>query len=133
MYLCSLLLRRWASRRPIWPRLTIQGGKYFSNGIALNIIENSEDPGMETWRNINAIDDVAEFIVGDTSHERSEFLEGVKPLCERGIVTIACLRGNAAAGGVALAAACDLVIASRGVVLNPAYRAMGLHGSELHT
>ena len=56
-----------------------------------------------------------------------------QPLCERGIVTVACVRSNAAAGGVALAAGCDVVLASRGVVLNPAYRAMGLHGSEFHS
>ena len=60
-------------------------------------------------------------------------MRDVKPLCDRGIVTVACVRGNAAAGGVALAAACDVTIASRGVVLNPAYRAMGLHGSEFHS
>jgi hypothetical protein len=34
---------------------------------------------------------------------------------------------------VALAAACDIVMATDNVVLNPAYRAMGLHGSELHS
>lgn len=55
-----------------------------------------------------------------------------KSLSERGIITMACLRGNAAAGGVALAAACDVVICGRNVVLNPSYRAMGLHGSEIH-
>lgn len=48
-------------------------------------------------------------------------------------MTVACVRANAAAGGVALAAGCDVTIAARGVVLNPAYRAMGLHGSEFHS
>lgn len=43
------------------------------------------------------------------------------------------MRGNAAAGGVALAAACDVVIAGADIVLNPAYRAIGLYGSEYHT
>lgn len=60
-------------------------------------------------------------------------MQGQLPLCERGIITVACIRGNAAAGGVALAAACDMTIAAHGVVLNPAYRAMGLHGSEFHS
>ena len=60
-------------------------------------------------------------------------MRGCQPFCKRGIVTVACLRGNAAAGGVALAAACDVTIAARGVVLNPAYRGMGLHGSEFHS
>jgi enoyl-CoA hydratase/carnithine racemase len=42
------------------------------------------------------------------------------------ILTIAGMRGNAAAGGVALAAACDIVIAGEHIVLNPAYRSLGL-------
>ncbi len=88
---------------------------------------------METWHNINAIDDIVEFLVSDTHAERSPFMRDSKALCGRGIVTVACLRGNAAAGGVALAAGCDVVMASRGVVLNPAYRGMGLHGSEFHS
>jgi hypothetical protein len=111
----------------------VQGGSYFSNGIALNTIEAAADPGKETWANINAIDDIVEFLVSDTHHERSPFMRDQKPLCERGITTVACLRGNAAAGGVALAAACDMTIAANGIVLNPAYRAMGLHGSEFHS
>ena len=88
---------------------------------------------METWYNINAIDDIVEFLVSDTSAERSPFMAGSVPLFYRGIVTVACLRGNAAAGGVALASGCDVVMAARGVVLNPAYRGMGLHGSEFHS
>jgi enoyl-CoA hydratase/carnithine racemase len=109
------------------------GGNYFSNGIALNTIQASPSPAEETWANINAIDDIVEFILGDPSPERSVFMSGRETLVERGIVTMACLRGNAAAGGVALAAACDMVVGARGVVLNPAYRAMGLHGSEFHS
>jgi enoyl-CoA hydratase/carnithine racemase len=109
------------------------GGSYFSNGIALNTIEAAADPGEETWANINAIDDVVEFLVGDTTSERSPMFAATTPLCQQGVVTVACLRGNAAAGGVALAAACDVTMAGRGVVLNPAYRAMGLHGSEFHS
>jgi enoyl-CoA hydratase/carnithine racemase len=120
------------------------GGQYFSNGIALNTIEHAANKatgpehadrlaGDETWANINAIDDVVEFLAGDTMPARSPFLVGKQTLCEKGIATIAFLRGNAAAGGVALAAACDVVYASEDVVINPAYRAMGLHGSELHS
>jgi len=109
------------------------GGSYFSNGVALNIIESAEHPGRETWANINAIDDVVEFLAGDVSSmPRSDFLSGIPSLVERGITTVACVRGNAAAGGVALVAACDIVISAGTVVYNPAYRAMGLHGSEFH-
>jgi enoyl-CoA hydratase/carnithine racemase len=110
------------------------GGHYFSNGIALNTIEHRgnrapsvEDAdqwaGEETWHNINAIDDVVEFLAGDTCGTRSTKFAG-ETLCERGVTTVAVMRGNAAAGGVALAAACDI---------NPAYRGMGLHGSEFHS
>nr|WVH01972.1 protein tyrosine phosphatase-like protein [Naematelia aurantialba] len=140
---CQILLRalQWATaaERGNVKLLVLMGGHYFCNGIALNTIEHAASPPHETWRNINAIDDVVEFLVSDTHPDRSPFMSSeVGPsanlsLCERGIATIACLRGNAAAGGVALAAACDVVIAGRGVVLNPAYRAMGLHGSEFHS
>lgn len=124
--------------------VVLMGGHYFSNGIALNAIEHrgnaapspedaDEWAGEETWANINAIDNVVEFLAGDTEKTRSAFLEDKETLCERGVTTIAVLRGNAAAGGVALAAACDIVIASENTVFNPAYRAMGLHGSEFHS
>lgn len=123
------------------------GGHYFCNGIALNTIEDAvsqscemgepeeaeKRAGMATWANINAMDDLVEFLIGDTHLERSDFLKGTKSLCERGIVTLAGVRGNAAAGGVALAAACDFVVISERATLNPAYRSMGLHGSEFHS
>lgn len=99
--------------------LVLMGGLYFSNGIALNVIEASSSPTTEAWANINAIDDVVHMLLYE--------------LPQRGIMTIAALRGNAAAGGVGLATACDIVLAGEEVVLNPAYRAMGLHGSEYHS
>lgn len=99
--------------------VALMGGAYFSNGIALNVIEAAKDPADESWLNINRIDDVLHYIL----HE----------FPARGILTIAAIRGNAAAGGVALATACDVVIAGSEVVLNPAYRAIGLSGSEYHT
>ena len=95
------------------------GGSYFRNGIALNIIEAAADPAEESWLNINRIDEVVHYLL-------HEF-----PAC--GILTFAAIRGNAAAGGVALAAACDFAIAGAEVVLSPSYRAIGLYGSEYHT
>ncbi|KAF2664430.1 ClpP/crotonase [Microthyrium microscopicum] len=99
--------------------VVLMGGQYFSNGIALNVIEASSSPATESWLNINRIDDVVHYLL----HE----------FRSRNIVTIAGVRGNAAAGGVALAAACDIVVAGSDVVLNPAYRGIGLYGSEYHS
>lgn len=100
--------------------VALMGGQgYFSNGIHLSVIEAAADPAMESWDNICAINDVVEFIL--------------RVLPARGITSIATVRGNCAAGGVAMAAACDVVVAGEGVVLNPAYRSIGLHGSEFHT
>ncbi|KAK3705386.1 hypothetical protein LTR37_013359 [Vermiconidia calcicola] len=99
--------------------VAFMGGSYFSNGIALNVIKAAADPAQESWLNINRINDVVHYIL----HEFSS----------HGILTIAAMRGNAAAGGVALAAACDIVTAGSEIVLNPAYRAIGLYGSEYHS
>ncbi|KAK4549058.1 hypothetical protein LTR36_007514 [Oleoguttula mirabilis] len=99
--------------------IVLMGGSYFSNGIALNVIEAAADPSTESFHNICAIDDVVHHLLH------------VFP--SHGIATVAAIRGNAAAGGVALATACDVVIAGSEVVLNPAYRCVGLHGSEYHT
>jgi len=49
-------------------------------------------------------------------------------------LVIAAMQGNAAAGGVILALAADLVYARKGIVLNPHYKGMGnLYGSEYWT
>jgi putative two-component system hydrogenase maturation factor HypX/HoxX len=98
--------------------LVLEGGRdFWSNGIDLNVIEAAASPADESWRNIAAIDDVAERIVR---------LDGK--------LTVAALRGNAGAGGAFLALAADEVWARPGVVLNLHYRNMGnLYGSELWT
>jgi putative two-component system protein, hydrogenase maturation factor HypX/HoxX len=93
------------------------GADFWSNGIDLNEIEASADPAMESWRNINAIDDLIFEILNTMSH-----------------FVIAGLRGNAGAGGAMLALAADHVYARSGIVLNPHYRSMGnLYGSEYWT
>jgi enoyl-CoA hydratase/carnithine racemase/methionyl-tRNA formyltransferase len=114
----DFILKKAASD-PSVRALVLMGGSYFSNGISLNVIEAASDPAQESWLNINRIDDVVHYIL-------QEFPS-------RNITTIAALRGNAAAGGVAMATACDFVIAGSEIVLNPAYRAIGLYGSEYHT
>ena len=97
--------------------IVLMGGEdFFSNGIHLNWIEASDDPKLESWSNINAIDDLVLEII-DTPEQ----------------ITIAALRNNAGAGGAILALACDEVIVRQGVVLNPHYKTMGLFGSEYWT
>jgi enoyl-CoA hydratase/carnithine racemase/methionyl-tRNA formyltransferase len=112
------VLRTHTTHSPI-SALVLMGGAYFSNGIALNVIEASSDPSQTSWENINRIDDVV-------FHLLHSFKAASIP-------TIAAMKGNAAAGGVALATSCDIVISGADVVLNPAYRGIGLYGSEYHT
>jgi enoyl-CoA hydratase/carnithine racemase/methionyl-tRNA formyltransferase len=119
---CSRLieaLQSVASIESLKAVVLMGGDSYFSNGIALNVIEASRDPSAESWRNINRIDDVVHMLL--------------EVFPKRNVMTIAAMRGNCAAGGVALATACDVVIASSESVLNPAYRALGLYGSEYHS
>jgi putative two-component system hydrogenase maturation factor HypX/HoxX len=93
------------------------GADFFSNGIHLNVIEAADDPAMESWLNLQAIDDVVREIVETDSH-----------------LVISALAGDAAAGGVPFALAADRVVAREDVVLNPYYRHMGgLYGSEYWT
>jgi putative two-component system hydrogenase maturation factor HypX/HoxX len=106
-----------ARSRPTRVIVLLGGHDFWSNGIHLNTIEASTNPAMESWRNINAIDDLIFEILNTMSH-----------------LVIAGLRGNAGAGGAMLALAADHIYARSGVVLNPHYRSMGeLYGSEYWT
>jgi putative two-component system protein, hydrogenase maturation factor HypX/HoxX len=96
--------------------LLLQGGDSFSNGIHLGVIEASQRPGPEAWRNINAIDDACAAVLD----------------CTRQLV-VAAVGGNAGAGGVMFALGADVVLARESVVLNPHYKSMGLYGSEYWT
>ncbi|WP_324170835.1 hydrogenase maturation protein [Sulfurimonas sp.] len=90
--------------------------EFFSNGIHLNILEDSKKQGEDGWSNINAMNDLVKSII---------FADEV--------ITVASLHKNAGAGGVFLALACDYVVASSKSVLNPHYKTLGLSGSEYHT
>ena len=115
---CRRLLAayRFACSRPT--SVLVLGGQrdFFSNGIHLGVIEASADPAQESWANINAMDDLVAAVLTTTDR-----------------LVIAALGGNAAAGGAMLALAADEVWCREGVVLNPHYRLMGLHGSEFWT
>ncbi len=116
---CRALLRAYeaALARPTKVLLLTGGRDYWSNGIHLAEIEAADSAAEESWRNINAIDDLAEAIIKTT---------------DRLVVSV--LRGNAGAGGVFLSLAADEVWARGQVVLNPHYKDMGnLFGSEYWT
>ena len=109
---------RYARARRETKVIVLTGGTdFFSNGIHLNVIEASNDPAAESWRNLNAINDVVREIVETESH-----------------LVVSALAGDAAAGGVPFALAADRVYAREDIVLNPYYRHMGeLYGSEYWT
>ncbi len=116
---CERLLAayRAALARPTQVLVLMGGPDFWSNGMNLNLIEAAPSPADESWRNINAIDDLACAI-----------------LSTEGKLTVAALQGNAGAGGVFLARAADLVWLREGVVLSPHYKDMGnLYGSEFWT
>jgi putative two-component system hydrogenase maturation factor HypX/HoxX len=96
--------------------LLVQGGRSFSNGIHLGVIEESPQPAVEAWRNINAIDDVCAALLECTDQ-----------------LVVTAVGGGAGAGGVMLALCADVVLARGPVVLNPHYASMGLFGSEFWT
>ena len=106
-----------SSRRDTKVIVLMGGTDYFSNGIHLNVIEAAEDPAEESWRNLNAIDDLAREIIETGSH-----------------VVVSALGGDAGAGGAMLALAADRVVGREDIVLNPYYQHMGgLFGSEYWT
>ncbi len=94
----------------------IGGMDFFSNGIHLNILEDSAKQGEDGWANINAMNDLVSAI-----------------LYADEVVTVASFARNAGAGGVFMGLACDYVVGREGVVLNPHYKTLGLSGSEYHT
>ena len=98
--------------------IVLMGGEdFWSNGMHLGAIEAAGSPAEESWRNINAIDDLCRAILTTESH-----------------LTVAAIRGNAGAGGVFLGLAADRVVAASSAVFNPHYKNMGnLFGSEYWT
>jgi putative two-component system hydrogenase maturation factor HypX/HoxX len=113
--LCDAYLA--ATQRAVRVIVLMGGADFWSNGIHLNCIEAAASPADESWRNINAMNDLTRAIATTASQ-----------------LIIAALQGNAGAGGVFLSLAADRVYACEGVVFNPHYKAMGnLYGSEYWT
>jgi len=116
---CERLLAAYnqVRERPTRVIVLMGGADFWSNGIHLNSIEAADSPADESWRNINAMDDLAHAVITTETQ-----------------LTVSALRGNAGAGGVFLALAADRIWARQGVVLNPHYKNMGnLYGSEYWT
>jgi len=106
-----------ATQREVRVIVLMGGADFWSNGIHLNCIEAAASPADESWRNINAMNDLTRAIATTASQ-----------------LIIAALQGNAGAGGLFLSLAADQVYARAGVVLNPHYKGMGnLYGSEYWT
>jgi len=116
---CERLSAAFNAARSAGARVVVLAGghDFWSNGMHLNAIEASSSPADESWRNINAIDDLAQTIITASD-----------------CLTVAALGGNAGAGGVFLARAADEVWTHAHAVLNPHYKDMGnLYGSEYWT
>ena len=97
--------------------LVLMGGHdFFSNGIHLNIMEDSQKSDEDGWSNIHAMNDIVREIIHTPD-----------------LITVASIGANAGAGGAIMALACDYVVARQGVILNPHYKTLGLHGSEYWT
>jgi len=108
----------WAKQRPTRVLVLLGGRDFWSNGIHLNVIEAASLSGGsaadESWRNINAMNDLALELITTARH-----------------ITVAAIGGNTGAGGCFLARAADQVWVRDGVMLNPHYKNMGnLYGSE---
>ncbi|PIY29184.1 MAG: hydrogenase maturation protein [Comamonadaceae bacterium CG_4_9_14_3_um_filter_60_33] len=111
----------WAQQRPTRVLVLLGGHDFWSNGIHLNVIEaaslNGGSAADESWRNINAMNDLALAFITTTQQ-----------------ITVAAIGGNTGAGGCFLARAADQVWVRDGVMLNPHYKNMGnLYGSEYWT
>ncbi|WP_394889787.1 enoyl-CoA hydratase-related protein [Mesorhizobium sp. AaZ16] len=100
------------------PVLVLRGdADRWSNGIHLGIIEGADSAADESWRNINAMNDLVREIIETDDR-----------------LVISAVLGNAGAGGVFLSLAADEVWMREGVILNPHYKDMGnLYGSEYWT
>lgn len=105
-----------ALARPTKIIVLMGGTDFWSNGVHLNVIQAADNPADESWRNINAIDDVVHDIINTHTH-----------------LTISALWGGAGAGGAIMPLAADYVWAREGCVMNPHYKTMGLFGSEYWT
>jgi putative two-component system hydrogenase maturation factor HypX/HoxX len=115
---CRQLLTayREACKRPTRVIALMGGTDFWSNGIHLNVIEAAKDPAAESWRNINAIDDVVREIITTDTH-----------------LILAAIYGGAGAGGAIMPLAADQICAREGCIMNPHYTSMGLYGSEYWT
>ena len=92
-------------------------GKHgFNNGMDYNLVHAATNPFGSAWATMNAMNDVVREVV-----MRSDK------------VVVAAVDAGASAGGAMLAAACDAVWAHGGTILNPHYKAMGVHGSDYWT
>ncbi|MFB9950653.1 enoyl-CoA hydratase-related protein [Rhizobium puerariae] len=116
---CDLLREAIVAAKARAPGVLVLRGDAdcWSNGIHLGVIESADSAADESWRNINAMNDLVREIIETDDR-----------------LVVAAVTGNAGAGGVFLSLAADEVWMRDGVILNPHYKDMGnLYGSEYWT
>lgn len=105
-----------AKARQVWALILWGGYDAFCNGIHLGDIEAASDPEARSLASIIAINDLIYELLNTPN-----------------MLVVSALRGGAGAGGAILALAADQLYLRQGVVINPHYKGMGLHGSEYWT
>jgi putative two-component system hydrogenase maturation factor HypX/HoxX len=115
---CQRLRRAFQLAKALWPTKVIAlvgGDDFHSNGIHLTAIEAAHDQAAESWRNINAINDL---VLEVLTHEPSDGECGAGATRARVALSRTRLRSRRGA---------------RRRIFNPHYKTMGLRGSEYWT
>ena len=71
-------------RRPTKVIVLMGGTDFWSNGIHLNTIEATADPAHESWRNIQAMNDLVLDLITTDSHLVISALQGNAAACHAG-------------------------------------------------
>ena len=107
-----------ATQRDVRVIVLMGGADFWSNGIHLNCIEAAASPADESWRNINAMNDLS---ARHRHYRQPDHHRRVAGQCRRGR-RVSCRWRRI------------IVHAREGVVFNPHYKGMGnLYGSEYWT
>jgi putative two-component system hydrogenase maturation factor HypX/HoxX len=107
------MLHSVCGRKDVTAIMLMGGSASFCTGYNLHAIHSAGVPAAEAWANISALTDITQRLL----HCKDK-------------ITISAIQGDAAAGGLMTALACDKVWTHDEALLNPHYGSVGLHGSE---